>query len=207
MSGRYLLYLPRDYDRDDRRWPLVLFLHGAGERGDDVAKVASHGPPKLVAEGRDFPFILVSPQCPADRVWSMAFLDALLDEVSRDYRVDLDRIYVTGLSMGGFATWSLAMEFPTRFAAIAPLCGGGAFYNACAIRDVPAWVFHGALDNVISPDRSREMVEALRSCGAQPKFTLYPDLDHDVWTKTYDDPALYDWLLSQRRSRPSTPPL
>jgi len=119
----YLLYLPKNYDSKPA-WPLVLFLHGAGERGDDLDLVKKHGPPKLVEAGKEFPFVLVSPQCPADHWWQPQELTALLDEIVEKQKIDKDRIYVTGLSMGGFGTWSLAAYSPKRFAAIVPVCGG-----------------------------------------------------------------------------------
>lgn len=199
LQLNYLLYLPEDYDQQEA-WPLVLFLHGAGERGDDLEKVKIHGPPMLVAQGRQFPFILVSPQCPKDRWWQSVELSALLDDVVRSHKVDPDRIYVTGLSMGGFGTWSLAFYSPERFAAIAPICGGGEPYWADRLAPLPTWAFHGARDNVIPLRRSEEMVEAMRRKGGRPKLTVYPDAAHNSWTPAYDDPELYDWLLAQRRT-------
>ena len=195
----YLLYLPAGYDAD-RAWPLVLFLHGAGERGSNLQLVKKHGPPKLAASGMDFPFILVSPQCVADRSWEPVDLTALLDQVIKTHNVDLDRVYVTGLSMGGFGTWRLAAYTPKRFAAIAPVCGGGETFWAKLIKDIPTWAFHGALDTVVPPERSRQMVEAITKRGGEPKLTVYPDAKHDSWTETYDNPAFYEWLLSQKRS-------
>src|SRR5699024_6921671 len=124
--SEYLLYLPQDYKETGyKRWPLVLFLHGAGERGNDLEAVKKNGLPKLVEEGRDFPFIIVSPQCPAGLWWSTDDLNLLLNDLIQRYEVDIDRIYATGLSMGGFGTWEMAIRFPDRFAAIAPICGGG----------------------------------------------------------------------------------
>jgi predicted peptidase len=120
----YLLYLPKNYDTKES-WPLVLFLHGAGERGDDLELVKKHGPPKLISEGKEFPFIVVSPQCPKDRWWEPIELIALLDDLQSKLKVDEDRIYLTGLSMGGFGTWRLAAFAPDRLATIAPICGGG----------------------------------------------------------------------------------
>lgn len=199
---QYLLYLPVDYTKDDRRWPLVLFLHGAGERGDDVERVKIHGPPKLAAGGKEFPFILVSPLCPKDEWWSPMVLNTLLDEVQAQYRVDERRIYVTGLSMGGFGTWALAIESPHRFAAIAPICGGG---DARAlfvgrIKHLPTWVFHGARDEVVPIEQSQRMVDALTTCGGNVKFTVYPEAGHDAWTQTYENPEFYGWLLAQQRA-------
>lgn len=199
VSGRYLLFLPKDYVEEKKRWPLILFLHGAGERGDDLELIKRHGPPKIVEEQEDFPFILVSPQCPKDGWWSNDFLNALLDEVVTRYRVDKDRIYVTGLSMGGFGTWNLAIEYPDRFAAIASICGGGNPLEACKLKHVPVWVFHGAKDNVVPIKKSEEMVNALRECGGNVKFTVYPEAGHDSWTETYNNPELYEWFLKHRR--------
>lgn len=200
VTINYLLYLPPDYDdAGDKRWPVMLFLHGAGERGDDLEKVRAHGPPKLVAEGRDFPFIIVSPQCPQDIWWDLVALDVLLYEVIEKHIVDEDRIYVTGLSMGGFGTWNLALTSPHRFAAIAPVCGGGNPHRISLIKHLPVWVFHGAKDSVVPVQKSEEMVEALKACGGDVRFTVYPEADHDSWTATYNNPELYEWLLQHRR--------
>jgi predicted peptidase len=198
----YLLYLPAGYNDTSDRFPLVLFLHGAGERGDDLELVKKHGPPKLIAEGKDFPFICVSPQCPKESWWTTEAraLLAMLDDLSEDYRIDEDRVYLTGLSMGGFGTWALAKEQPDRFAALAPICGGGDPEWAADIMHIPVWVFHGAKDGTVPLEKSREMVDALRAAGADPRFTVYPEAGHDSWTATYVDPAFYDWLLAQRRS-------
>jgi len=200
VSGHYLLYLPEAYGQGRRqRWPLVLFLHGAGERGDDLDLLKKHGPPKLAAAGRQFPFILVAPQCPANQWWTTEVLIALLDEVEEKFAVDKDRIYVTGLSMGGFGTWALAAEQPDRFAAVAPICGGGDPRTAPRLTRLPVWAFHGARDTVVPPARSQALVDALRAAGGNVRFTLYPDADHDAWTRTYDDPQFFAWLLQQRR--------
>jgi predicted peptidase len=195
----YLLYLPEGYGTGDTAWPLVLFLHGAGESGNDLSKVKKHGPPKLVDQGKSFPFILVSPQS-AGRGWDPGTLNALLDEIMAHYRVDKDRVYLTGLSMGGFGTWALAAAYPQKFAAIAPICGGGTPADARKLTALPIWVFHGAKDKVVPPGRSEAMVKALKEAGAdQVKFTLYPDAEHDSWTETYNNPEFYDWLLKQKR--------
>jgi len=196
----YLLYLPPDYDSKDK-WPLLLFLHGAGERGNDLRLVKKHGPPKLIEQGKDFPFVIVSPQCPKGRWWEPFELTALLDYIVANYKIDQQRIYVTGLSMGGFGTWSLAAYTPDRFAAIAPICGGGEPLWALRLRQLPVWAFHGAKDKVVPPSRSKEMVEALKAVGAEVRFTLYPNAGHDAWTATYNNPKLYEWLLSHKRKR------
>ncbi|HET9920511.1 MAG TPA: prolyl oligopeptidase family serine peptidase [Ktedonobacteraceae bacterium] len=204
VTLHYLLYLPKEYDpQQTRRWPLVLFLHGAGERGQNLHLVAHHGPPKLVEEGHDFPFILVSPQCPAKGWWASKStahaLAALLDDIEHNYAVDPDRVYVTGLSMGGYGTWSLATSFPRRFAAIAPICGGGNTADVCVLRSVPVWAFHGAEDHVVPLREGQGMVDALRHCGGDVRFTVYPGVEHDSWTQTYNNPEFYNWLLAQRR--------
>ena len=201
----YLLYVPEEYAASQDKWPLILFLHGAGERGDNLDKVTIHGPPKLAAkEGKTFPFIIASPQCPGETWWTDVFqiesLNALLDDLVARYRIDEDRIYLTGLSMGGFGTWGLATSYPGRFAAIAPVCGAGNRWSARRIAHIPAWVFHGAKDNVVPVEKSEEMVAALKKAGADVKFTVYPDAGHDSWTKTYENPELYEWFLKHTRS-------
>jgi predicted peptidase len=200
---KYLLYLPTGYGRTDRKWPLMLFLHGAGERGDDLDQVKKHGPPKLVKEGRGLPFIIVSPQCPSEMWWTemLDMLVALLDEVQSSYAVDPDRVYLTGLSMGGYGTWGLACREPQRFAAIAPICGGGQRYLAERLRNVPVWAFHGAKDPVVPLRESTEMVEALKRAGGEAQLTVYPEAQHDSWTQTYDNLQLYEWFLSHRRGQ------
>ncbi|MGH7136708.1 MAG: prolyl oligopeptidase family serine peptidase [Pirellulales bacterium] len=194
----YLVFLPDDYEKSDKKWPLILFLHGAGESGDDLSKVKKHGPPKIVETKTDFPFIVVSPQS-AGRGWNADALKALLDKVVGDYRVDRDRVYLTGLSMGGFGTWTLAAAYPEYFAAIAPVCGGGNPADAKKVKDLPIWVFHGAKDDAVPLRRSEDMVNALNDVGADVKFTVYPDAGHDSWTETYDNPELYKWFLSHKR--------
>ncbi|NLW51352.1 MAG: prolyl oligopeptidase family serine peptidase [Candidatus Brocadiaceae bacterium] len=199
----YLLYLPEAYADGSKRWPLMLFLHGVGERGDELERVKLHGPPMLIEQGRSFPCIVVSPQCPAWQWWAAepAALAALLDEIERDFRVDPDRIYLTGLSMGGAGTWALAAEQPHRFAAIAPVCGPTNPGTADRIRHLPVWVFHGAKDTTVPLRESETMVEALRALGAEPRLTVYPEAGHDAWTETYANPELYEWLFAQRRAR------
>jgi predicted peptidase len=195
----YLLYLPQEYEAKES-WPLLLFLHGAGERGDDLELVKKHGPPKLIEAGKEFPFIVVSPQCPKDHWWEPIELVALLNEMKSKYKVDPDRIYVTGLSMGGFGTWRLAAYIPDRLAAIAPICGGGERYWARRFAHLPIWVFHGAKDKGVPVERSEEMVDALKERGGHPRFTIYPEAGHDSWTETYENPKLYEWLLEQKRT-------
>ena len=200
----YLLFLPQDYGKEpDKKWPLMLFLHGAGERGSDVNKVKIHGPPKIVETRKDFPFIVASPQCPENKWWEPQEVIALLDEVQAKYKVDPDRVYLTGLSMGGYGTWETATQYPERFAAIVPICGGGRPYTARRLKDLPTWVFHGEKDDVVPIKRSEEMVDALKRAGGDVKFTRYPDARHDSWTATYNNQELYDWLLKHKRGQKS----
>ncbi len=204
----YLRYLPPDFQRKGRtKWPLILFLHGAGERGDNLEKVKVHGIPRLL-EKQDLPFVTLAPQCPADHWWAdyLPALDALLGETIDSLPIDPRRVYLTGLSMGGFGTWHLAVEYPQRFAAIAPICGGNAWMYGIReridrIRDIPAWVFHGAKDRVVPPRESKAMVKALKQCGADVRFTLYPEAKHDSWTETYNNPELYAWFLSHTKGK------
>jgi len=195
----YLLYLPKNYNSSQENFPLMLFMHGAGERGHDLNLVKKHGPPKLIDQGKDFPFIVVSPQCPENIWWSAEDLSALLDEIVQKYKVDEKRIYVTGLSMGGYATWALAEKYPERFAAIAPVCGGGNPLTICKIGKLPVWAFHGAKDPVVPIKESQQLVDALKNCGNNAKFTIYPEAWHDAWTETYNNQELYDWLLKQKK--------
>lgn len=200
LPVNYLLYQPKAYGQDKgKKWPLLIFLHGSGERGSDLAKVKVHGPPKLVEAGQDFPFIIVSPQCPADTRWSTDLLDGMLDQILRENRVDTTRIYLTGLSMGGFGTWDWAIASPKRFAAIVPICGGGKPEDVWAIRKMPTWVFHGAKDQAVPLQKSQDMVDALKKTGNPVQFTVYPEADHDSWTETYNNPALFEWLLKQQK--------
>lgn len=197
---RYLLYLPKGYAQDStQRWPLLLFLHGSGERGDDLEKVKKHGPPKLIAQGREYPFIVVSPQ--ASQGWESQDLYDLLQDCKRRYRVDPDRVYLTGLSMGGYGTWDLALKHPEEFAAIVPICGGGDTADAWKLRNIPVWCFHGAKDSTVPIIRDQLMVRAVERYNPSVKFTVYPEAGHDCWTVTYNNDSLYTWLLDQRRFR------
>jgi predicted peptidase len=205
----YLLFLPEGFTpKGTKRWPLLLFLHGAGERGTNLAKVTIHGPPKMVKSRSDFPFILISPQCPDGETWSNDVLLALLDEVIDKYKVDTNRVYLTGLSMGGYGTWSLGTQYPERFAAIAPICGGGetirvllaSRQKAAALKSLGVWAFHGAKDPVVPLEESERMVNALKKLGVKEvKLSVYPEAQHDSWTETYQNEELYKWLLEHDR--------
>ncbi len=196
----YLLYLPKEYNGKEK-FPLMLFLHGSGERGSNLELVKKHGPPKLIEEGKDFPFIIVSPQCPSGIRWKTNILIALIDDIINNYNVDENRIYITGLSMGGYGTWKLANEISDRLAAAIPICGWGDAWTICEIGDLPVWAFHGEKDNVVLPQKSKELVEALKSCNGNVQLTTYPEAGHDSWTQTYDNPKIYEWLLKQTKNQ------
>jgi predicted peptidase len=196
VQAEYLCYLPKKYETKDS-WPLILFLHGAGERGTNLHVVAKHGPPSIVKE-KDMPFIIISPQCPPKIWWDTDTLNALLDIVIEKYKVDEKRIYLTGLSMGGYATWNMALTYPSRFAAIAPICGGADPDKAHTIKDMPIWVFHGKLDPVVKFKESDNMVKALKKAGSKVKFTVYEKGKHNVWKEAYSDQKLYKWFLKHK---------
>lgn len=201
----YLLHIPAGAAGSpdtETRWPLMLFLHGSGERGTDIARVKVHGPPRIAELQADFPFILVSPQLPEEEDWDIAKLDAILDHVMATWPVDPARVYLTGLSRGGHATWRWGAAEPDRFAALAPVAGRGDPATACALVEVPVWAFHGDRDDVVTPEGSFAMARAIRACGGRlARLTIYPDLGHNAWDPAYDDPALYLWLLRQRNER------
>jgi predicted peptidase len=201
VSLRYWLYLPDEYDsKSATKWPLVLFLHGSGEKGDDLEKVKIHGPPKLAAEGKSFPFVLVSPQCPAGSRWNADELSKLVDALANTYRIDRERLYVTGLSMGGSGTWSLVASNPEKFAAAMPLCGRGELEAYEKLAKTPTWIFIGGKDRAETVQNCQDMAAALKKAGGDSKITLYPDLPHDCWTVTYNNPEVYEWLLSHKRT-------
>jgi predicted peptidase len=207
----YLLFLPQGYsDESTKRWPLIFFLHGSGERGSDVWKVATHGPSKYIEKHPEFPFIMVAPQCPSRETWSRDGLMDLLDQSVKTYRVDTNRIYLTGLSMGGFGVWELATSYPERFAAVVPICGGGRFISVlmaggdgrlAALQSLPVWAFHGAKDPVVPVAESERMVKMLKDAGCKEvELTIYPEAQHNSWTETYNNPKLYEWFLKHERA-------
>jgi predicted peptidase len=182
-----------------------MSLHGAGERGTDLERVEKNGIPKMIAQGTEFPFIVLAPQCTEQSGWPIELdaLHALVEKIIQEYRTDTSRIYLTGLSMGGYGAWHLAAEYPSMFAAIVPICGGtipniGFPERIHILKDIPIWVFHGALDDQEPLQKSQELVDVLRNHQGNVKFTVYPDAKHDSWTQTYENPELYEWLLQQK---------
>lgn len=206
VKCNYLVYLPEEYGQNGKKFPLILFLHGVAERGSDIKLVKSKGLPAMIEKGRQFPFIIVSPQCPGDEWWNndiivRQMLKPLIDEIIRKYRVDQERVYLTGLSMGGFGTWHMAMTYPDMFAAAAPVCGGGIKYLAAKYNKLPIWAFHGEMDDVVPVERSREMVDAVNAEGGNARLTVYPGVGHNSWDRTYANDELYEWFLSHKRNK------
>jgi predicted peptidase len=195
---RYLLHLPTAYE-DRRAWPLILFLHGAGERGDNLTLVLREGLPHLLETLPDFPFVVVSPQETRARRWTPDGLAALLDDVAGRYRVDRARVYVTGLSSGASAALELAIHLPDRIAAVAPVAFTVIPTDLCRMKDVPVWVFHNGADERVPVGRAKKLAMELRACGAGVKVTIFPAEGHDAWTEAYRTHELYEWLLRQRR--------
>jgi predicted peptidase len=205
----YLLYLPQGYRKDaQQKWPLILFLHGQLEWGDDPTILTRQGVPKLLDEGEELPAIVVSPQTPEGKRWwpRTAILGAFLDRIEAIYAVDLQRVYLTGISMGGYGAWALGMRYPDRFAALVPIAGGADFNTdevppeICGLKGVPTWAFHGEMDVNVPYTESVNAVDALRACGGNVRLTLYPDAAHvESWERAYADEELWEWLFAQKR--------
>lgn len=202
---RYLLYLPNGYyEETDRRWPLVLSLHGRGMRGDDINMVRKEGLAVRLDADDNYPFIAISPQCPLSHEWPdlVGTLGRLVDDAVANLPVDPERVYLTGLSMGSRGGWLLAVDQPERFAALALICGRiptpDFLERVGVLKAKPIWVFHGAKDPVVPVENSEKIVATLRAAGGEPKLTIYPEADHDSWTAAYKTPELYEWLLAQK---------
>lgn len=198
----YLLYLPENYGAANQKSPLLLFLHGAGERGKDIQLVKKHGPPKLIGQGQQMPFIVVSPQCPEQQRWEADMLLALLDDLSGKYAVDPAQVYVTGLSLGGFGTWSLVAAAPDRFAAAVPICGRADVATTVdPATKLPVWIIVGDKDNAQLVNNSLEMAAALQARNSDVKLTVMHGVGHDSWTQSYATPELYEWMLRHRKAK------
>lgn len=202
---RYVLYKPWEYDPGES-WPFIVFLHGAGERGSDGLKPSDVGIGKAIRNyANRFPALVAMPQCPAESWWDKAFgvVDAVMEAVLTSYPIDEDRIYLTGLSMGGYGSWWYGAKHPERFAALLPICGGGQPEDAEELAKTPIWAVHGEDDSVVSPSESRRMVEAVREAGGNVKYTELTDTGHDSWDPAYSDPDIVQWLFKQKRNRRS----
>jgi predicted peptidase len=199
-----VVYVPREYT-PKQKWPVILFLHGAGERGNDGFAQARVGiGPELWAHPERFPCLVVMPQAPREGRWSGPWNDLALravDDVVRKYHGDRDRLYLTGLSMGGFGSWEIAAAHPDKFAAVIPICGRGRPAEmASALKSLPIWVFHGDADTAVPVQSSRDMVEAIKSAGSTTiQYTEFPGVGHNSWDTAYRDPKVIEWLLAQRR--------
>ena len=200
---RYLIWVPEPAAQPAAGWPLLIFLHGSGERGGNLAKLKAHGPPRYAAAGRRFPFVLVAPQVDVGDSWHSDAIEALRTDLVARWPIDPDRVLLTGMSMGGYGAWNYAVAYPEQLAAVVPVCGIGNVERAGRVAQVPVWAFHGARDAVVPIAGDREMVRAVRAAGGQVRFTVYPKVGHNAWERAYADPALYGWLLMQRRGRSS----
>jgi lysophospholipase L1-like esterase/poly(3-hydroxybutyrate) depolymerase len=215
----YRLLTPRNLD-PAKKYPLVVFLHGAGERGTNNVAQLKHGASLfLKPEAREkYPCFVVAPQCPPDQTWSatprgwtgpnpfaeeptapMKLLFGALDAVLKEFSIDQDRLYVTGLSMGGYGTWDMLTRQPERWAAVVPVCGGGDVAKIAPAKGVALWAFHGANDTVVPPIRSQEMIAALEAVGGKPLYSEYPYVAHAAWTNAYSEPDLLPWMFAQKR--------
>jgi predicted peptidase len=200
-EAKYIVFVPHAYD-GSKPFPLILFLHGMGESGKDGQKQVTVGlGPAIERQEKTFPFIVIFPQSQTKN-WQSGFRDSqraldILAEIQRELRVDPKRIFLTGISMGGYGTWSLAARYPDRWAAIVPICGGGNTAKAKLIKDISCWCFHGGADDKVPVERSREMIAALGEAGGTPIYTEYPGIAHNSWDQAYATPELYEWLLQQ----------
>jgi len=203
----YLFYLPKDYGAKGTNWPVMLFLHGRGESKPPLSTVAKWGPPLRLARGESLPYIVVSPQCPEKESWAQPnqqeLLVKLIEHVLKNFACDADRLYLTGLSMGGYGSWRLAADHPELFAAVAPVCGGGKPEDGPKLKDLPIWVWHGTEDTAVPLKRSEEMVEAIKQAGGtKVRFTVLEHIGHISWEAAYTAPDLYQWLDKQKRVKP-----
>lgn len=214
----YRILKPIDYDAN-KKYPLLIFLHGAGERGEDNAIQLKHGMADFTNEEnrKKYPTFVIAPQCPAARKWvEVNWSDPkhempaepsvplkqtfeVIEALRKEFSLDEQRFYITGLSMGGFGTWDALQRKPDYFAAGLPICGGGDAKQAAKLKNIPIWVFHGDKDTAVQVARSREMVEAIKAAGGMPKYTEYPGVGHDSWTATYKNPEVHAWMFGQKR--------
>ena len=221
----YRLMKPKDFDAK-KNYPLVLFFHGAGERGKDNLAQLKHGTKAFASDEymKKYPCFVVAPQCPKQQQWvntpwtlpehtmpakpsaSMEAAFQLLDAIRNEFPINPTRIYVTGLSMGGFGAWDAIQRHPEIFAAAVPVCGGGDKALAPRIAKISIWAFHGGNDGVVKTKRSRDMVAALKAAGGQPKYDEYPGVGHASWKRAYETAELFEWLFSQRRKDPAPLP-
>ena len=202
----FLLFLPENESQKiNNKYPTILFLHGIGELGNDLQKLKQEGLPKILDGDKNFPFIVISPQCPSSTEWyytnedNVRAINNMLDDAIKRFPIDTNRIYITGLSMGGIGAWYFALKMPERFAAMAPIAFRGDGWSPCPAAEIPAWGFHGKLDSVIPLTSAQSLVNQFKVCGGNIDFTVYPDAGHDCWTKTYNNQELYSWFLNHNK--------
>lgn len=202
IGMQYLTYTPSNYDKNEEKYPLVLFLHGVGECGSDIRMVERHGVPKIIETGKEFPFIAIAPQCKEGGWWAEpSYVESLLSlvyDVIDEYNIDSSRVYGTGLSMGGFGTFALAIQEPRLFAAIIPVCGGAEIDKLNRIQHLPIWIFHGDKDSTIPVESSLSIYRKLKPMNNQIFLTIYEGVDHDSWTETYENEVVYEWFLKYK---------
>lgn len=194
----YLLNIPSD---TKAKKPLIVFLHGSGEKGNDLEKVKVHGPFKYLKTNSIDAYVL-APQCPEGEYWDSETLYRLVQKVVKENNVDQNRIYLTGLSMGGWGAWNLAFAHPEMFAALVPVCGfvdRVPMLENCKIKDIPTRIFHGLLDDVVDVSYSTTIYKKLKPCSKDISLTIFDDANHDSWTRVYDNNAIYDWMLQQKK--------
>ncbi len=195
-------FVMRRPEKWDKKMPLIILLHGAGERGDggeSLYTVEKNGFAKIFTEDKNYECVLVSPQCGKNSFWAakVPYIKEFIDQLKEAYDIDEKRIYLTGVSMGGYGTWYTAMAYPDEFAAIAPCCGGGMSWNAEVLK-MPVWAFHGSCDDIVYLHNSTDMIEAMKKCGYSPKFTVFEGVGHNSWDYTFDEELLF-WLLSKSK--------
>lgn len=201
---RYYLYYPEDYHKNEEMdYGLLLFLHGGGESGDSLGAIKKNGPPKLITEGKQFPFLILAPQNPYQRKWwNTRAVMSLLETVVQNNRVDPERLYLTGLSRGGSAAWEIAVQYPDTFAAMAVVCGMAPLpYASWINKEMPIWVFHGTEDRSIPFSESENMVAKLKEMGYPVKFTVYEGVGHNAWEAAYTTEELYSWFTEQQKKK------
>lgn len=193
---KYIVKYPECYKKGEK-FPVIIFLHGAGSRGNDINALVNNAYFDIIDKHKDFPFVTVAPQC-CQNTWFDMFeqLKKFACKISGEKFTDKNRIYLMGASMGGYGTWQLAMSLPELFAAIVPICGGGMYWNAGRLVNVPVWAFHGAKDTVVYKEESINMIDAVNACGGNAKLTIYPENGHDAWSDTYSNRKVFDWLLT-----------
>ena len=197
----YCVYLPKNFKKEDK-YPMIVFLHGADSRGTNLEIIKINALCKYASEGKEYPAILLCPQCPEVFVWNNIVIElkALIDSVAEEYGADMSRISITGISMGGFGTWEMGLTYPDFFSAIAPVCGGGLSWRCDLLKNMPIWAFHGDADDGVPPKNSIEMVDAVNKNGGHAKLTLFHGIGHGSWDSAYLETNVVEWLLSQRRS-------